>query len=169
MIMKQVSFKSLTILRQQQNILIPRKLVLARHETENQQVSTIFKKKTVSYESTICHQTLLHTIAVHNVVLVLINRQSGHLWVTWAIMARMFAVQTTSKYWPMDDGSSNGAVTKCGILAVQHLLPFNFLSESKKSGSEHLIFFEGRLSKSSTALDSSIWSIIWKNSNKQNI
>jgi len=45
MIMKQVSFKSLTILRQQQNILIPRKLVLARHETENQQVSTIFKKK----------------------------------------------------------------------------------------------------------------------------
>ena len=52
--------------------------------------------------------------------------------------------------------SSNGAVTKCGILAVQHLLPFNFLSESKKSGSEHLIFFEGRLSKSSTALDSTI-------------
>jgi len=33
---------------------------------------------------------------------------------------------------------------------------FNFLSESKNSGSEHLIFFEGRLSKSSTALDSSI-------------
>ena len=81
MIMKQVSFKSLTILRQQQNILIPRKLVLARHETENQQVSTIFNK-TVSYESTICHQTLLHTIAVHNVALVLINRQSRHLWVT---------------------------------------------------------------------------------------
>ena len=61
MIMKQVSIKSLTILIQQQNILILRKLVLARHETENQQVSTIFKKKTVSYESTICHQTLLHT------------------------------------------------------------------------------------------------------------
>ena len=121
MIMKQVSTKSLTILIQQQNILILRKLVLARHETENQQVSTIFKKKTVSYESTICHQTLLHTIAVHNVVLVLFNGQSRHLWVTWAIMARMFAVQTTSKYWPMDDGSSNGAVTKCEILAVQHL------------------------------------------------
>ena len=74
MIMKQVSFKSLTILRQQQNILIPRKLVWARHETENQQVSTIFKKKKQStMKSTICHQTLLHTIAVHNVVLVLFN------------------------------------------------------------------------------------------------
>jgi hypothetical protein len=34
--------------------------------------------------------------------------------------------------------------------------PFNFLSESKKSGSEHLIFFEGQLSKSLTALDSTI-------------
>ena len=47
MIMKQVSIKSLTILIQRQNILILRKLVLARHEIGNQQVSTIFflKKK----------------------------------------------------------------------------------------------------------------------------
>ena len=83
MIMKQVSFKSVTILRQQQNILIPRKLVLARHEIENQQVSTIyffFKKQ--SPMKAPCHQTLLHTIAVHNVVLVLFNGQRRHLWVT---------------------------------------------------------------------------------------